>query len=113
MNVLSHLLFQWIHCSAELTQAFLSLAVNESRLRVATLIRPLQKNAMSSRLNRSSVPLFTQNSEPRGAGRGVSVRRNSNEAVVEVVRWFLFEYISLTYYAALGYSDSGILHIGT
>ncbi|KAL0555003.1 hypothetical protein IC582_008934 [Cucumis melo] len=63
---------------------FFSLAVNESRLRVATLIRPLQKNAMSSRLNRSSVPLFTQNSEPRGAGRGVSVRRNSNEAVVEV-----------------------------
>ncbi|KAE8651202.1 DNA-(apurinic or apyrimidinic site) lyase, chloroplastic isoform X2 [Cucumis sativus] len=63
--------------------SFFSLAVNQSRLRVATLIRPLQKNAMSSRLNQSSVPLFTKNSEPSRAGRGISVRRNFNETVVQ------------------------------
>lgn len=98
--------FQWTHCSPELNWAFLSLAVNQSRLRVATLI-PLQTNAMAS--NRSSITLSTQNSEPSGTRRDLSLETNLDETVVQVVRWFLFEYISLSYYAFLVYSDSLVL----
>lgn len=54
--------------------------MNQSRLRVATLI-PLQTNAMAS--NRSSITLSTQNSEPSGTRRDLSLETNLDETVVQ------------------------------
>ncbi|XP_038906366.1 DNA-(apurinic or apyrimidinic site) endonuclease, chloroplastic isoform X2 [Benincasa hispida] len=51
-----------------------SLAVNQSRLRVATLIPNMQRNVMAS--NQSSITLSTQNSEPGGTRRDTSLEND-------------------------------------
>ncbi|XP_038886116.1 uncharacterized protein LOC120076374 isoform X2 [Benincasa hispida] len=51
-----------------------SLVVNQSRLRVATLIPNMQRNVMVS--NQSSITLSTQNSEPGGTRRDISLEND-------------------------------------
>ncbi|XP_038884551.1 uncharacterized protein LOC120075330 isoform X2 [Benincasa hispida] len=60
-----------------------SLAVNQSRLRVATLIPNVQRNVMAS--NQSSITLSTQNSEPGGTRRDISLVTNFGRDCCEMV----------------------------
>ncbi|XP_038889037.1 DNA-(apurinic or apyrimidinic site) endonuclease, chloroplastic-like isoform X2 [Benincasa hispida] len=51
-----------------------SLVVNQSRLRVATLIPNVQRNVIAS--DQSSITLSTQNSEPGGTRRDISLEND-------------------------------------
>ncbi|KAG7028427.1 DNA-(apurinic or apyrimidinic site) lyase, chloroplastic, partial [Cucurbita argyrosperma subsp. argyrosperma] len=67
-------------CFPELTWARRSLAVNQSRFRIATLI-PLQTVAMA--LNRLSLNLSTHNTTTGGTRKDTSLETNSSEIIVE------------------------------